>query len=152
MNLLRRAVQEAHTFLRKTYLYVYAVPIAILFLGIVSNQAVLIANHDTFPVLINDAKVTELTAHNQEEAKFRAKIGFPIPVTYPMLRDKTVYLDDIHVVMTPQTHLNALADVWDLGEGIFSVGDFALILGGDVLLPLSPIVWFILVARKLYVD
>jgi hypothetical protein len=42
--------------------------------------------------------------------------------------DNTVYLDDVHVVMTHSTHLNFLADVFDL-RSIYSIGDFFIIVG-----------------------
>ncbi len=48
-------------------------------------------------------------------------------------------LDDVHCVMTPQTHLNFLADVIDVGS-IESVGDLLIDLGSWSW-PYAPFVW-----------
>jgi hypothetical protein len=42
-------------------------------------------------------------------------------------------IDDTHcIMMTAQTHLNFLADIFDLGHGIYSVGDLLLWAGEDL--------------------
>jgi hypothetical protein len=120
-------------FLRKTYLWILALPLALSLLGAASNQAVIIANHDTFPVRISEVKVAMLEA--QEGATYT-------------LPDGKVMLDPVHCVMTDKTHLNALADNFDIG-GIESVGDMALDLGGW-LWTFAPFVWGAAVVRKLY--
>jgi Family of unknown function (DUF5317) len=119
-------------FLRKTFLYIFAIPILFIFLGAASNQIVLIANHDKFPVLINEAKV----------AKYNAENGV---LTLP---DGTIMLDEVHCVMSDKTHLNFLADVIDVGD-IESVGDLSLEFGG-FLWPLAPYVWGVAVISKIY--
>ena len=48
--------------LQKTALWILLAPIAITFVGVASNQAVLIANHDKFPVMVNSTKLTEFEA------------------------------------------------------------------------------------------
>ena len=59
------------------------------------------------------------------------------------------YIDDTHVIMTKQTHLNFLADVFDLkSDGIYSVGDFMLMLG-EWLWAFAPFVWAFAVVNKL---
>jgi len=134
-------------FLRKTSLYILAVPLLFTALGIASNQAVLQANHDSFPVLINERKLAKYLAEDNAEQKkddpstwlFR-----PIPVR---TTDDAVFLDNVHVVMTKDTHLNALADVFDLGN-IYSVGDFSLMLG-DWLWAFAPFVFGFDAVRKL---
>jgi hypothetical protein len=112
------------SFLRKTSLYLLAIPTLLTVIGAASNQAVLIANHDTFPVLVNDAKATLILTHQagKPDTDFRFR---PTPAQEV---DNVVMLDEVHCLMTPQTHLNALADVFDLGS-IYSIGDFSLILG-----------------------
>jgi len=50
--------------------------------------------------------------------------------------------------MTSKTHLNALADVFDLGS-IYSIGDFTLYLG-EWLMGFTPFVWGYAVIKKLY--
>jgi hypothetical protein len=56
-------------------------------------------------------------------------------------------IDEVHVTMTSQTHLNFLADVFDLGT-IYSIGDFAIMLG-EWMLAFTPFIWGALVIRKL---
>jgi hypothetical protein len=101
------------SFLRKTLLWLLLAPYAVWGLGLASNQAVLIANHDKFPVMVNAVKLAKII-----DPEF-------IPVTV-----QTGMIDDTHcIMMTAQTHLNFLADIFDLGHGIYSVGDFLLMAG-----------------------
>lgn len=122
-------------FLRKTYLYVLAIPVLTFVLGVASNQAVLIANNDTFPVRISEVKVQLLKA---EEG---ATITMP---------DGKVMLDPVHCVMTDKTHLNWLADNFDLGS-IYSVGDFGLYFA-EWMWSFAPFIWGAAVTRKLYIS
>jgi Family of unknown function (DUF5317) len=99
-------------FFRRTCLYLLAIPLLFTFLGAASNQLVLNANHDTFPVRINLVK-----AHKFADDAV-------------VLPDGTVMLDETHCIMSDKTHLNLLADVLDFNrEGIYSVGDLLLELG-----------------------
>ena len=111
-------------FLRKTSLYILAVPVLFTLLGAASNQVVLIANHDTFPVMVNDKKLQEMT--EPEEKPTGIQFAKPMPA---FAADDAVYLDDVHVAMTSHTHLNALADIFDMKDAIYSLGDFLLMLG-----------------------
>lgn len=115
-------------FLRKTALYILAIPTLFIVLGAASNQAVIIANHDTFPVLVNEYKVKSLET-----------------IT---LTDGTVLIDSTHCVMTRSTHLNFLADVFDFKDGIYSVGDLSLELG-EWLWAFAPFVWAFAAVQKL---
>ena len=117
--------------MRKTALYLLALPLLLIALGTASNQLVLWANHDTFPVMLNAAKV-----HS-----FQAKGA-------PTLPDGTVMLDETHCLMTNKTHLNLLADVFDLGN-VYSVGDGLLYLGGWSW-TFMPFVWGYATCRRLY--
>jgi hypothetical protein len=92
----------------KSFLYVLLAPTAIGFLGAASNQLVLIANHDTFPVLVNG---TQLAHFQRDDLK------------------GTLMIDDVHCIMTSKTHLNALADIFDFHDGIESIGDMLMGLG-----------------------
>lgn len=96
-------------FLRKTALWIMLIPSTIFSLGVASNQAVTIANGDRFPVLLSAGKIHQIPSLTIDP-------------------DGVAMLDDIHCVMTPQTHLNALADIFDEG-GMCSIGDFMLDLG-----------------------
>jgi hypothetical protein len=111
------------SFLRRTSLYLLAIPVLFTFLGAASNQVVLIANHDTFPVMVNAKKLQEMTEPREQKA-----INFNKPIPAFETGD-TVMLDDVHCNMTSETHLNFLADVFDMHDAIYSIGDFMLMLG-----------------------
>lgn len=120
------------SFLRYTALWILLLPIAISYAGCASNQLVLWANNDTFPVKINVVKLLEFTN------------GHPI-----ILPSGTIMIDDTHCVMTSQTHLNLLADNWDFrNDGIESIGDVLLDLG-SWLSSFCPFVWGAFVIFKL---
>ena len=111
-------------FVRITYLWIILLPVSIMFVGAVSNQLVMIANHDSFPVLMNDARFENLPTAGM--------------------------IDKQHCVMTSETHLNMLADIFDFGhDGIESIGDLCLDFG-QWLWTFAPYVWGVLVIRKLY--
>ena len=129
-------------FLRKTSLYILAIPVLFTFLGNASNQLVLIENHDTFPVLLNDKKLSGMTDHRDGDDS----VFSPMPASVEQ-KDDTVYLDDVHVEMTSHTHLNALADIFDMKDAIYSIGDFSLMLG-DWLWAFAPFVFAFDVIRK----
>jgi hypothetical protein len=130
-------------FLRKTSLYILAVPVLLTFLGAASNQAVIIANHDTFPVMVNDVKLEEMTAPKAPAAVLN--LFQPAPV---LKMDGAVMLDDVHCNMTAETRLNALADIFDMKDAIYSIGDFMLMLGGW-LWAFAPPLFLFDVVRKL---
>ena len=105
-------------FLRKTALWIVLIPWAIFGVGFASNQLVLIANHDTFPVEANTIKerilVAKATVKYQDMAQ-ELSMDPDLPAGM---------IDDTHCLMTSKTHLNFLADVFDRGNGIYSIGDF----------------------------
>jgi len=130
-------------FLKKTSLYILAIPVLFTFLGAASNQLVLIENHDTFPVMVNDRKLADMADHDKKSVEI--KFNQPNPAEK---QDGTVYLDDVHVEMTSHTHLNFLADVFDLKDGIYSIGDFLLMLG-EWLSAFAPFLFVFDTTRKL---
>ena len=97
-------------FLRTTLLWIVALPYVFTGLGAASNQLVLIANHDTFPVMVNPAQI---------DAMGGVKFTF----------GDTLMLDEVHCVMTDGTHLNFMADIFDLKSATYSIGDFLLMFG-----------------------
>ena len=116
-------------FLRKTSLYILAAPLLFTFLGAASNQIVLIANHDKFPVMWNDYKVAQydLMLHKVAAGKDKdaaEQAGFDI-----VALEEDGFIDDTHCVMTPDTHLNLLGDIVDLKDATYSVGDGLIELG-----------------------
>jgi len=58
------------------------------------------------------------------------------------------YIDDTHVIMTSNTHLNFLADIIDFHTVTYSVGDLGIVLG-DYLWSYAPLVWGIVIIGKL---
>ena len=130
------------SFLRRTSLYILAIPVLFTFLGAASNQAVLISNFDRFPVMVNAKKLQEMTEPREQKA-----INFNKPIPAFETGD-TVMLDDVHCNMTSETHLNFLADVFDMHDAIYSIGDFMLMLG-EWFGTFAPFVFVFDVARKL---
>ena len=129
-------------FLRKTALWVLLIPAALTYGGAASNQLVLAANHDKFPVMANDFKAEIMVAKMEAEWKqATAEAGLDIKLPEGMI-------DDTHCLMTKQTHLNFLADVFDLHDGIYSIGDFGIIIGG-LLWAYAPFIWAFEVIRRL---
>lgn len=87
-------------FLRVTRVWIILLPYLFFGLGLVSNDAVLIANHGKFPVMFTDH-----------------------------LPNVDGMYDDQHCVMTGETKLNALGDIFDYGSATASVGDIMLDIG-----------------------
>lgn len=123
-------------FLRKTFLWILLSPVALSLLGAASNQAVLMANHDTFPVMVNSLKAEMMVTEMKNEAEEK-EINVPEGM-----------IDDVHCLMTSKTHLNFLADVFDLKDGIYSIGDFGIMLG-SWLWGFVPYVWGFAVINSL---
>jgi hypothetical protein len=130
-------------FFKRTSLYLLAIPVLFTFLGAASNQIVLLANHDTFPVMVNDKKLADMTEPHRPSIDIH--FVTPIPAA---AADDTVYLDDVHVEMTSHTHLNAFADIFDMKDAIYSIGDFSLMLG-DWFWAFAPFLFAFDVIRKL---
>jgi hypothetical protein len=147
-------------FLRKTFLWILLLPTAIGGLGAVSNQLVLIANHDRFPVMINTAEYRTLSLKEfvaYEEAVERAsdpaeKVQSRRAAAITAAEIKIMYeekmLDERHCIMTSETHLNALADVFDFHDGTYSIGDELLELG-EWLGAFCVFIWGYIVVDKL---
>jgi hypothetical protein len=133
------------SFLRRTSLYILVIPVLFTFLGAASNQLVLLANHDTFPVMVNDRKLADMTEPHERRPVTDIHFVTPLPA---YAADDTVYLDDTHCAMTSHTHLNALADIFDMKDAIYSIGDFSLMLG-DWLWAFAPFLFAFDVIRKL---
>ena len=129
--------------LRKTSLYLFAVPLLLIFLGSASNEAVLVANHDCFPVMMNDAKIN---LYHNELALAAAAGDEKADIANVLLEHG--YLDDTHVIMTADTRLNFLADWIDLRTATYSIGDLLLFLG-EWLMSVATPVWFYTVVMRL---
>lgn len=101
---------------RRLKLWIVAIPLLLILLGVASNQAVIIANHDKFPVMFNGLNGSGIA------------IGQLLPD------------DPIHCMMGPSTHLNFLADIFDFHDGLYSIGD-GLLYTGLWLWKYAPAVW-----------
>ena len=119
------------SFFRSTALWILLLPILLNFTGAASNQLVLWANNDTFPVKVNLVKLMVFTGGDT--------------ITLP---DGTVMMDPTHCVMTSKTHLNLLADNWDFHQSIESIGDLLIELGAW-LWTFCPYLWAAAVVSKL---
>jgi hypothetical protein len=136
-------------FLKHTALYILALPLLCTFLGVASNQLVLNANHDRFPVMLSDYKVAQYEAHFQNELQSDNPEEAMQAQFNLQAFEQEGFLDDTHVVMTSHTHLNLLADRIDVRtEGIESVGDILIDLG-DYTWQFAPIIWGVVVIYKL---
>lgn len=142
-------MKSVRRFLCSSFFWVLLAPWLIAGAGAASNQAVLIANGDKFPVMINAYHLEEMQApkENPFGSLITRILGEPNPavsvnplVTYGML-------DEVHCVMTSKTHLNFLADIFDLRDAIYSIGDFGLMLG-EWLQTFCPFVFLALVFQK----
>jgi hypothetical protein len=102
-------------YVRASFLWLLLLPFALQFGGAASNQLVLIANDDKFPVMVNEAKLESFLADLP-----KAPEQTPLPIGM---------LDDVHCVMTDSTRLNFLADIFDLKDAVYSIGDLMLMAG-----------------------
>lgn len=118
--------------LRNTALWILLLPYAFTFIGAASNQLVLNANGDTFPVRVNAAKANKFMATDE----------------VIILNNGTIMLDETHCLMTSDTHLNWLADIFDFHDSIESVGDMLLDFG-SWLHTFTPYVWIAVVCGRL---
>jgi len=110
-------------FLRKTKLYVFALPLLLWTLGAGLNQIAINANHDSMPVLYNAGNVKDFI-----------KEGYPKESQGEILTDST------HSVLTPDSRFYVLCDVIDFGSVKYSVGDVFIFASQD-LGEFIPYVW-----------
>jgi len=140
-------VNKLRRLFRNSCLWILLAPYAIFGLGVASNQAVLIANGDKFPVMLNARKLDKIL-NPTIDADLEKILGIKIVEKPAPKPDPDGMIDDTHCQMTSNTHLNALADVFDLGS-IYIIGDFTLYLG-EWLMTWTPFVWGYAVIKKLY--
>jgi hypothetical protein len=131
------------SWLKRTALWIVAIPLLSIYLGAGLNQIVLYKNNDTFPVVMNEAKVN--LYHYELQAK--AEAGDEEAQAGLALLEHG-YLDDTHVIATKDSKLVLLADWIDTSSGIYSIGD-VLIVVGEKALGYAPVVWTVVVVGKL---
>lgn len=135
-------------FLRKTALWIVLIPGAVWAGGVASNQAVLIANHDRFPVMWNDYKVNHYTKRLEKTIHSDDKDAAQ-QAEFDLEALQNGYLDDVHCLMTSETHLNFLSDVFDAhGSGTYSIGDL-MIAAGEWAFSFVSFVWVLEAIRRL---
>lgn len=115
------------SFLRKTMLWLVLLPNVAVFIGAASNQLVLFVNNDKFPVMVNQRRLRDSGGG----------------------MDADGMIDEIHCVMTHQTHLNLLADIFDIHSTIESIGDLLMEWGINYAV-FFYFAWAILISRKVY--
>ena len=134
--------------IRNAALWILLTPGALWLGGVASNQAVLNANQDKFPVMWNEFKINRYAAELVIATHDKDKI---VAENAQFMLDalNAGYLDDTHCIMTPKTHLNWLADVFDIkGDGVYSIGDFMQYVG-EWAYTFVPFVWGFEVIRRL---
>jgi hypothetical protein len=112
-------------------------------LGAASNQAVLVANHGKFPVMLTATEYSTMCQPVDIDPDELAVIPSSSCIKGGEMLDRT------HSIMGPNSHLKALADIFPLGRFVYSVGD-ALLYLGDWLLSFTPYMWLALTIRKLF--
>jgi hypothetical protein len=134
---------------RIPYWYLIAIPLLFTFLGAASNQLVLIANGDRFPVLVNQEQITKSCTPDSKtpEPDYFSILGPVTRVDPYACSNGGEFLDDTHVIMTDQSHLKILADIFDMHAATYSIGDFLLMLG-SWMRDWAGIAWIVLVIRK----
>lgn len=112
--------------LRESYLWIVLTPWLVGGLGTASNQLVFFVNHDKFPVMLNPAKTAEFHLGKYKEYQEAVDNGELEAAKVIAYEDEQGMLDDIHCLMTDQTHLNFLADIIDFHSKTESFGDLFL--------------------------
>lgn len=130
--------------LKIPYWQALALPVLLMAIGGISNQAVLIANGGKFPVMVNEKQKVE---HQSSTTIDKGDLKIVIPVAE---KTESQFLgDDVHSVMGKNSHLKPLADIFNIGEGVASIGDF-FVMAGVWLWGFAPIVWLTLIFRKAF--
>jgi hypothetical protein len=114
---------------RIPYWQLIAIPVLSMFLGAASNQVVFIANGGAMPVQLNAANIQRFSENS-------------------VVVNGRTYLDPRHSVLRDEDHLKVLADIFNFGNSVASVGDLLLDFGSWSW-QYGPIMWFALAFRKL---
>lgn len=153
MALAEHQVSKMKYLCKIPYWQLLAVPLLFVFLGLASNQSVLIANHGKFPVMLNERQVATFCSRESSlENAFKDKVKFSIINTRASYTDCSSggqFIDNIHSIMGSNSHLKGMADIFSLGDAIYSIGDGFLFLG-FWLLSFTQIAWAALTLRKIF--
>lgn len=124
------------------YWYLIVIPALLYGLGIASNQAVLISNHEKFPVMMNAVMI----AKDCDSSDYKPEELEPIPEVACIKGGEMIDLK--HSIMGPNSHLKVLSDIFLVGGRSLSIGDMLLDLG-EWLFRFSSVLWLALTVRKL---
>jgi hypothetical protein len=150
-----------------------AIPLLLWVVGAGMNQAVLIANWGKFPVMYNEFQITIYKAVQQKQCSPSPEEKRLLPpwmgraaqtpkspekfsvfdtsvATNPVceaLMSNGQFTDNVHTIMGHNSNLKFLADVFNLGPAIYSLGDF-LILAAEYLGDMAGLAWIVLIIRK----
>lgn len=144
---------------RIPYFYLIAVPVLLVLSGVASNQAVLVANWGKFPVMMNERQV-QLQAKMQEQMDQAdqkqanddpfSSFNTSVDTDKIVLDSQSQFLDDVHSIMGHNSRLKFMADIFNMGQFICSIGDLLLWLG-EWLGSYSFIMWLGLILRRLMI-
>jgi hypothetical protein len=135
---------------RSSMLWLLILPYAVYYTGVASNQLVLFVNHDKFPVMYSPTKEAIWLAAADKELQENLHGKHPDLEEAEVIRYSVEHgmIDETHCIMTGETHLNALADIFDFhSEGIQSIGDLSIDLGHEMKDTL-PFIWVALILYK----
>lgn len=121
-------------FSKLPYWKLLAVPVLAFAIGFLCNQTALIANGGRMPVLETDAEIWQGDAPNWNKV---------------VLYENIIYHDPVHTRMKPTDHVKWLCDVFNLHDGIYSIGDFFAMFAMSTW-DYFGIVWLTLLIKKFY--
>jgi hypothetical protein len=123
-------------FLRKTLLWILLLPVAFYAAGAASNSLVIYANGGKFPVQYTKTDIANWRASRELAiAKILDNTNPDDGAGVVASAQAKIYvirtaeaegmLDEVHCIMTSKTHLNLLADIFNLGGdgSVYSIGD-----------------------------
>jgi hypothetical protein len=120
MNTLKKLLK----FLRVSLLGLLILPFGLKYGGILSNQACLWANHGYMPVYVNEF-------YQRQSGWYEGSS------------------DGLHTILTKESHLIFLSDIWRKGNIYESIGDI-LMDTGDEIWPFCFAIWGGLLVVKVY--
>lgn len=99
--------------------------------------------------MLNEKQVATMTAQDRDagDAFVFDPLHTKVGLVAGEMDENGQFIDQVHSVMGPNSRLKALADIFNLGIGIFSIGDFLILLGGW-LWTFAPIAWVVLLIKK----
>lgn len=104
-------------FLRKSKLYIFAIPLLFWTFGAGLNQIAINANHDAMPVVYNAGNIEKF---------------IDIEKGYPKISEGELLTDERHSILTSHSRFKILCDWIDFGDVKYSIGDVFIYVGEDL--------------------